>query len=564
MKKIIIKHLLGSKANLIEIFELPIQEILFGRDNHCQVIYDPGKDDLVSRVHCKITIQNDNDFLLTDLNSTNGTYVNDEKVISPQLIKPDDVVQLGKGGVKFSFDLDPRPQIAPKPTRLAESISMSIPTREQRIEPSLESDALSKNTRATSENLRGIGKNTLMREINLAETNTRKKMINYGASIIGLILVVSGFFLYQNYQDKSALQQTIEVVNNESKQRTAEIINNKPLTSSDIFKQYAGSTAFIELKWRLIHATSGKQIYQTVICAEKNRGRCIKLAPLYQYFDGAVSPVLNEDNGIPIRGSGSGSGFVVDKSGFILTNRHVAASWHTSYTNFSPGILKVCQDSQCVNFKLTAIGENNSELWANLNKWVPAHLVSKVEVEGVNDSLNVTFPNTGLAIPAHLVRVSDIADVALIKIDVINPLEPVELAHDEQVNPGDTITVMGYPGISPDVGVKLSSQDPFNRKDQIRKIPQPTVTGGNIGKILQGKAEFKSEAIEDYYSEIGDAYQLTVNATGSGNSGGPVFNDKGKVIGIFSASRKLGGTVITFAVPIKHGLEIMGINTLVQ
>ena len=49
------------------------------------------------------------------------------------------------------------------------------------------------------------------------------------------------------------------------------------------------------------------------------------------------------------------------------------------------------------------------------------------------------------------------------------------------------------------------------------------------------------------------------NAAGSGNSGGPVFDDHGKVIGIFSDSIQRPGvtTVVTFALPIKEGMELM-------
>ena len=59
-------------------------------------------------------------------------------------------------------------------------------------------------------------------------------------------------------------------------------------------------------------------------------------------------------------------------------------------------------------------------------------------------------------------------------------------------------------------------------------------------------------------SVIGDSYQLQINTTGSGNSGGPVFDDHGRVIAIFYAGLSDGRTAVTFAVPIRYGKELMG------
>jgi serine protease Do len=58
-------------------------------------------------------------------------------------------------------------------------------------------------------------------------------------------------------------------------------------------------------------------------------------------------------------------------------------------------------------------------------------------------------------------------------------------------------------------------------------------------------------------STFGDYYQLAINTTGHGNSGGPVFDDHGKVIGIFTAGLATAGAAVSFAVPIKFGLELM-------
>lgn len=154
--------------------------------------------------------------------------------------------------------------------------------------------------------------------------------------------------------------------------------------------------------------------------------------------------------------------------------------------------------------------------------------------------------------------------MALIKIDVPTSLKAIPLGVDDPISTGENITVLGYPGVSPDVMVKINSQDVFNREAEVRMVPDLTVTGGLIGKIIRGQAAPGTAAPDAYFSEFGDVYQLTVNATGTGNSGGPVLNGRSRAIGIFTASRSLGGTQITFAVPIKHGMDIMTVQPVIH
>jgi hypothetical protein len=56
---------------------------------------------------------------------------------------------------------------------------------------------------------------------------------------------------------------------------------------------------------------------------------------------------------------------------------------------------------------------------------------------------------------------------------------------------------------------------------------------------------------------MGDTYQLSSNETGGGNSGGPVFDDRGRVVGIFTYGRH-GDVTLLFCIPIRFGMELMG------
>jgi serine protease Do len=153
--------------------------------------------------------------------------------------------------------------------------------------------------------------------------------------------------------------------------------------------------------------------------------------------------------------------------------------------------------------------------------------------------------------------------VALIKVDTPAAVKPTPLAPesggDGGVKPGDPITVLGYPGVSPKVFFAGKSRDMLDPGVTIVDIPVPTVTPGAIGKVIRGTVTRTGGATGDYYSES-DSYQLTANATGPGNSGGPVFDERGRVVGIFYA----GNPTITFAVPIKFAKDLMEVKAVIQ
>ena len=62
-----------------------------GRDANCDVVLDKGYP---SRTHAKITFK-DNTLFLEDLNSTNGTFINNQKVFKVTPIVPGDLIKFG-------------------------------------------------------------------------------------------------------------------------------------------------------------------------------------------------------------------------------------------------------------------------------------------------------------------------------------------------------------------------------------------------------------------------------------------------------------------------------------
>src|SRR5262245_13460574 len=110
--QIIIRHIAGAKINRIDPFALAdTTEISFGRQAGSTIMFDSPKDDVVSRRHAVLRVKNDEvpSFTLEDLNSSNGTFVNDERMTGTRELLPEDIVEFGKGGPKFAFDIQPRP-----------------------------------------------------------------------------------------------------------------------------------------------------------------------------------------------------------------------------------------------------------------------------------------------------------------------------------------------------------------------------------------------------------------------------------------------------------------------
>ena len=85
-------------------------------------------------------------------------------------------------------------------------------------------------------------------------------------------------------------------------------------------------------------------------------------------------------------------------------------------------------------------------------------------------------------------------------------------------------------------------------------MPQPFVSEGIVAVISPA---VKSENGVTVGGAMGDVIQMSINSTGAGNSGGPVFNKAGKVIGLFTYGRSNGGAETTEAVPIKYGRELL-------
>ncbi|MDX1384165.1 MAG: FHA domain-containing protein [Thermoanaerobaculia bacterium] len=120
-RKLILRHLTGSRSGDVE--ERAIDqaiEVELGRYPGVDIRFD-DTDDLVSRQHARLSVVDGDppSLEVTDLASSNGTFVNKQRLSSSMTVRPGDVLQLGAGGPELEIDLDPRPQAALGSTRMA-------------------------------------------------------------------------------------------------------------------------------------------------------------------------------------------------------------------------------------------------------------------------------------------------------------------------------------------------------------------------------------------------------------------------------------------------------------
>ena len=221
----------------------------------------------------------------------------------------------------------------------------------------------------------------------------------------------------------------------------------------------------------------------------------------------------------PVTGTG-----VQIRPGLILTARHVAEPWRFVFTGPSDGELRA-KDPSSLN-------------WDELEQ--------KYRMKAEYDVLEVQFPGKR---PLKATLVSGTGprteDLALLQIQPTNSPSVALGPTNDDVRVTDDIAIIGYPGGLGQYEVRVSNAtgvgDPFPKQTDV----VPTFIKGTVAQPLTGTGESSHLLLFDASIE-------------PGNSGGPVVNRKGELIGIVSLQYNRRGDdlkILGVELPTWHPME---------
>lgn len=180
-----------------------------------------------------------------------------------------------------------------------------------------------------------------------------------------------------------------------------------------------------------------------------------------------------------------------------------------------------------------------------------AYVLTNHHVVDGSKSIDVEMSN-GVSTTGTLVGSDEFSDVAVVKIDASSVLAVAEIGDSEKLRVGDTVFAIGTP-VSLDYSFTVT-RGILSGKNRLVEMKSSSASN-DVYSFFGGSREQKST--DSWYMKL-----LQIDASiNSGNSGGPLANCNGQVVGITNS--KLSSSYsqtsienIGFAIPIEDALEV--------
>lgn len=521
MERLSLIHLSGpGEGRIVLLTQLPVD---IGSEEGLDVVI-PG----IAARHARIERGRNGDLVLRDGGSEHGTFLAGQRV-REAVLRDGDVVELGHGGPRVRF----RRQLSPRDTLAGVLSGRHLPLRRGLL-PHLRYQLRYRVRRIWARPVGRIALTVVIaclvalpfalvllrseyemrRQESRLDLRMEAERRNFEATIERERL--------RNEEERLGLEKRLE----EFREREAVLSQQLSQTASDTVQR-----ELLDTRGRIATLESERAAGEYVI-REYGRGVCL-IQGSYAFYDSSSRPLrhkldesgrkIRDDDGSPsldVEGKGAvytvdyyGTGFLVDRSGLLLSNRHVAVPWWDD--DKSEALKKDGFNPRFVLFR-------------------------------------AFFPNHVEPFELETVKPSETMDLAVLKIDMRGariPVLPLDPSRSAAV-PGHPVVVVGYP-----TGLEaiLAKADTEVVQKILRKYPRQSE---HITEALSQKNLIRPSTTQGHIGDVTVTDIVFDAPTTQGGSGGPVFNKAGQVIAIeYAVLPKFGGTA--FGIPIHYAIDLV-------
>ncbi len=527
-------HISGSRRGQTQ--EFAVNRLRIGTDPSNELAFDPLRDSAVALFHAEITVENC-EVVLRHKGNEKSTFVN-HQCVTEIILQDNDLLRFGIGGPQIRIRIRPEAYASCKPVWDIFCDCRDIATHAQRGWV--------------------IGTALFFRHLlsDLAFHATMPVRLLAGALVLLPFALVLGLFSYQ-YATRQAgerqihslleqietgrvsqreLEKRVQVereratdlldehkqqadtlaalVRRKEKEMGAEAevarlkqqlraVESSHVAAERIIQIYGGSVAFLQGTFGFVEKSSGRPLRFQGVHPNGEPFRDADGRPLFTF--GGETP--------PATVSFTGTGFLVNARGVLLTNRHLAHPW---------------------------------EMDSSTRQLIGPDLEPRLL------KFRAFFPGVPTPFDLNVVSVSEQADLALLQFEPGGlKIPPLRLASSSTaVMIGESILVLGYPT---GFDALLARADPTTSSEIMQRA------GQDADRLAQDLAEHKLIRPLTTQGHVGDLLpdRLLYDAqTTQGGSGGPVFNLRGEVIAVNSMIlRRFGGA--NMGVPVQFGIELL-------